>query len=428
MIGSRLNSAISPVTTTSIIFAILIFGPLTVNAQVAQKLQSIKGETKERNVPQRESIMGVKINDHVEALLGGFYAGAGIGVGVEVSTGEKIPMTELYARAILSIPRWYQVGELGANINGKNKTRGNVRFNYLRRRRDNFFGIGPHTNDNLETNFGIERRSYYGELIRTLISKDNNKLDAAIYLGVSNTGSFNGSDDSEPEIEKLYSGNPNTPDPKRWLPGLNENAKLLNYGVYGKWDRRNNDVGLTKGTYLFGRIASFDGLDNGNAFEDFGWVEYEADVRVYIPIKSEKTSVALRGFTDINSPKGNSQIPFYNMEWLGGRSFLRGFQNFRFRGNSILLFSGELRRTVYAKSETRGVDAILLTDGGQIWGDNRSKTDPTIIRNNDFNSSNWKIGAGAGVQFRLDKKTAFRLEVASSNESTRAYFSFARGF
>ena len=35
---------------------------------------------------------------------------------------------------------------------------------------------------------------------------------------------------------------------------------------------------------------------------------------------------------------------------------------------------------------TRGLDLIVFGDVGQVWGDNRSGIDPTILRNDDFDS------------------------------------------
>ncbi len=71
------------------------------------------------------------------------------------------------------------------------------------------------------------------------------------------------------------------------------------------------DCGLTRGAYFFGRIGSANGLEIKNTFSDYGWSFGELDGRVYIPLGSEKKSLALRGYSLLQSPKGGSQIPFY---------------------------------------------------------------------------------------------------------------------
>jgi hemolysin activation/secretion protein len=113
---------------------------------------------------------------------------------------------------------------------------------------------------------------------------------------------------------------------------------------------------------------------------------------------------------------------------MGGREYLRGYQSYRFRGHNMLLFSTELRRTVYSKTDTRGLDVFGFADSGQVWGDARSLTDPLILENRDFSSSNWHSGVGGGLQYRHSGTLAARLEVGHSNEGTIIYISMSRGF
>ena len=129
----------------------------------------------------------------------------------------------------------------------------------------------------------------------------------------------------------------------------------------------------------------------------------QLDARGYVPLFSDRTSLAVRAYSDLKSPKGGSQIPFYDLAIVGGRSYVRGFPDYRFRGNNSLLFSGELRQTVWRRTENQGLDVVGFADVGQVWGDNRSKTNPAVIQNDDFDSRNWRTGAGGGVQYRISK-------------------------
>ncbi|MBO0726281.1 MAG: BamA/TamA family outer membrane protein [Blastocatellia bacterium] len=113
---------------------------------------------------------------------------------------------------------------------------------------------------------------------------------------------------------------------------------------------------------------------------------------------------------------------------VSGWSYLRGFPNYCFRGDNSLLFSVELRRTVWRKSEYSGLDVIGFADAGQVWGDNRSQTAATIIGNKDFDSGNWRTSSGGGVQCRLSNISAFCVELGRSNERSLLYVSFSRGF
>ena len=206
------------------------------------------------------------------------------------------------------------------------------------------------------------------------------------------------------------------------------NAEIAHYGLYGEYDGRNNERGLTRGFYLYGMFGSWDGIDNGALFTDYGWLWAILDGKVYIPLGSDKTSFAARAFTSLENPKGGSQIPFYYQSFIGGRLYLRGFREFRFRGNNALVLQTELRQTVWTQSDIRGLDIHVFGDAGQVWGDNRSNTNPVVLANNGFRSRNWRFGVGGGLTYRYNRGIAVRVELGHSNETNLVYFSLTRGF
>ena len=382
--------------------------------------------SRDRLGPQQFSATAIKVVDHVNAVVGGFDQGAGFGFGMEVTTlkGGELKGFELYARALGST-RLYRAGDVGVRL-GTNKTNAEIWFNYTRRTRDNFFDFGSLTSEDSETNFGTERRSYNWVFSHKFASS----LVGGLYGAFSSTGAFRGEDDRDQPIDGLFSGNPGVATPTTFLPGFQQNARLVSYGAFAEVDLRNNERGLTKGGYFYGRFGGVDAVDTDNQFSDFGWNETELDGRVYIPVFSNKTSVALRGYAVLREPKGGSQIPFYEQAVYGGRSLGRGFTNARFRGNNAVLYSGEIRQTIWSMNDenTRGLDLIVFGDVGQVWGDSRSNIDPTILRNDDFDSRNYRTGAGGGVQYRLSKSVAFRFEIGASNERTLSYISLRPGF
>jgi hypothetical protein len=53
-----------------------------------------------------------------------------------------------------------------------------------------------------------------------------------------------------------------------------------------------------------------------------------------------KTSFAVRAYYRIEeAPRRRILIPFYDLAFLGGRSFVRGYDNYRFRANNLLFYS-----------------------------------------------------------------------------------------
>lgn len=376
-----------------------------------------------RNVPNREELTAINLRTkYMRGIVGGFEQGAGIAGGVQLISADTIPAVEFRA-TVLTSSRFYRRFAAEAylpNIRGS-RNHADVWFGYTWREND-FFGIGPRIPEDLRTNFAVEQRSYQGSLYRDL----TDHLQGGVYAGFTNSHSSGGKANGDTPIGENFSSIPDQVG--QWIPGYLSNTKILSYGGFLIYDTRDNADGLTRGINIYARAASDDGLDNHAAFADYGWIEGEVDVRGYIPLGSPRTSLALRSRGQFKEPKGGSQIPFYDLSWMGGREYLRGYQSYRFRGNNMLLFSTELRRTVVSKTDTRGLDVFGFADSGQVWGDARSLTDPLILENRDFSSSNWHSGVGGGLQYRHSGTLAARLEVGHSNEGTIIYISMSRGF
>jgi Omp85 superfamily domain len=381
-------------------------------------------ESRDRNAPRRDNLEAFRIVKHVNALVSGFEQGAGLGLGLELTTADKIPGVEFRGKFLIST-RFYRRLEAEAYIPtvGDKNTHADIWFGYIHRLQDNFFGLGPNTPREPETNYASEYRTYNAMLYRDFTPT----LQSGIFVSLINSDAYNGEDESEVPINVLYSGQPTVTPITRWLPGLNTNAKLISYGAFVEYNGRNNERGLTKGAYFYGRYASVDGLDN-DSFSDFGWNEISLDGRAYVPLGSDFTSVALRVFTEMLDTKGGSQIPFYFEPWLGGRSRVRGFDNYRFRANNSLIFSIEPRRTLWKQSETKGLDVFVFGDAGQVWGDSRSTTNPQVLANDKMNSSFWRFSVGGGAQYRLSKNFGVRIDIGTCNERNHVYFSVSRGF
>ena len=376
-----------------------------------------------RNGPKRESWSTINLGTkYVNGVFGGL---GGFGFGIQATTADTFRFVEFRVTALTStrLYRRFEVEAYFPEVVNKN-THADVWFDYTRRTRDNFFGIGPRIPNTSQTNFDLEERSYNA----TLYHDFARNMQVGGYFSVSNSATYRGQRDKDIPIDQLFSGDPNTIPVANWAPGLLANTEIVSYGGFAEFDRRNHSSGLTRGAYLYGRLGSAQGLKNETVFSDYGWLEAELDGRGYIPLGSDKTSLALRAYASLKNPRGGSQIPFYDLSFLGGRMYVRGFRSYRFRGNNAALGSAELRQTVWTQSEVRGLDVFAFGDAGQVWGDNRSRTDPTILANQEFDSSNWRASVGGGLQYRYSKGLAARIEFGHSNERNLFYFSISRGF
>jgi outer membrane protein assembly factor BamA len=382
-----------------------------------------------RNVPVREYLAAIDIPSEslntpyvqLKGLLGGFTQGAGIAGGVQVSTADAIPHLKLRANILTSSLLDQRLDlEAVLNTNG-NRNHLDTWFTYMKRQTD-FFGIGSGNSRPFRTNFDTDQRSYQASFYRDI----SRRLQGGVFAEVMNTHSGLGST-KNPAITEAFSDLPNQPG-VQWIPGFLSTTRILTYGGFIEYDARDKSVDLTRGFDFYSRITSNDGMESHAAFSDYGWLEGEFDARGYIPLGSSRTSLALRSRGQFKNPRGGSQIPFYDLSYLGGRDYVRGYDSYRFRGNDLLMFSTELRRTVYKKTDHRGMDVFAFADSGQTWGDTRSQIDPSILSIQHFSSSGWRSGVGGGLQYRHSHALAARLEAGRSNEGVKIYASISRGF
>jgi hypothetical protein len=382
-----------------------------------------------RDVPLRENLAAIDLHSknlykpyvRLKGIVGGFAQGSGIAGGVQVTTSNAIPHLQFRANFLVSTVLDRRVDlEAVLNTNG-NRNHVDAWFTYMKRSND-FFGIGPGSSDVFKNYFDTDQRSYQASFYRDF----TRQLQGGVFAQVMNTHSGLGTSQS-PAITDSFSGTPN-PDGQQWIPGLLSTTKILTYGGYVEMDARNKSKDLTRGYDVYVRVVSSDGLKTNADFSDYSWLEGEIDARGYIPLGSSRTSLALRTRGQFKNPRGGSQIPFYDLSYLGGREYVRGFDTYRFRGNDLLMFSTELRQTVYRKTDHRGVDVFAFADSGQTWGDARSALDTSILSIQQFSFSSWHSGVGGGIQYRHSTAFAARLEAARSNEGIKIYASISRGF
>jgi outer membrane protein assembly factor BamA len=382
-----------------------------------------------RGVPLRENLIAIDLHSknlykpyvRVKGIVGGFAQGAGIAGGAQVTTSKAIPHLQLRANFLVStvLDRRFDL-EAVVNTNG-NRNHVDAWFSYMKRSND-FFGIGPRSSDLFRNFFDTDQRSYQASFYRDI----TRQLQGGVFAQVMNTHSGLG-DIQNPAITDSFTASPDQSG-LQWIPGMLSTTKILTYGGYVELDARDKSKDLTRGYDVYVRAVSSDGMKTNAAFSDYAWLEGEIDARGYIPLGSSRTSLALRSRGQFKNPRGGSQIPFYDLSYLGGREYIRGYQTYRFRGNDLLMFSTELRQTVYKKTDHRGVDIFAFADSGQTWGDARSAIDTSILEIQHFSFGSWHSGAGGGIQYRHSTAFAARLEAARSNEGVKIYASISRGF
>ncbi len=358
-----------------------------------------------RQAPLRERVTPFSLRTpFVRGVLGGFEQGAGIGFGAQVTSAHLLQHVEFRATAFGST-RLYRRLELEALIPHAGSSRMHAAFRLADLRRDvDFAGIGPRSPATALTRFALAQRSYQGVLTRDLAEHLQGGLYAQRVSAMTSPGTA--AEDAPAAFDA-------------WLPGFLTRTRIRSFGAYVAFDNRDDRIGLTRGLNLYARVADAGGPGASAEAPTYGWREAELDIRGHIPLGGHRTSLLARARTQLKVPKGGGrQIPFHDLSYLGGRAYLRGYQSFRFRANSVLLLSSELQRTVREITPVRGVDLFASADAGQVWGEEDLAAGPRI----------WRTGFGGGLQYRHTRHLAARLEASWSAERTLAYASLSRGF
>ena len=121
--------------------------------------------------------------------------------------------------------------------------------------------------------------------------------------------------------------------------------------------------------------------------------------------RSEVPDFTFAAFSRTLQDPGADQIPFYDLSWLGGREYLRGYKSYRFRGNNVLLLSTELQQTVLRVTRVRGLDGVRLRRM-------RGRSGGTPIASVRQLATQ---GVGGGIQYR--HSTYFRPHGSKSSRS-----------
>lgn len=177
--------------------------------------------------------------------------------------------------------------------------------------------------------------------------------------------------------------------------------KLVGLNVTFQHDNRNSLLTPTKGHYFY--------FSNAINFSKQNYSKHILDLRIYKTW--HKITFSNRFYNELNS----NTPPFFDLAFLGGDKFVRGFYFGRFRDKHLSTLQTEIRFPVFWRI---GVS----TFGGF------SNLFPSF---NQFIISESKFNAGIGLRFLVDKKegTNLRFDYAiGSGKNSGFYISFGESF
>ena len=250
-----------------------------------------------------------------------------------------------------------------------------------------YFGIGMNTTLGNKTNYDF-RQPYASGLLEVWPARRYLVLRGG--LEFSQWEQKHGESSISPSVEQVYT--PLT------LPGLGTKTTYLHsQGTVG-FDWRTSP-GYTRRGGFYG-VTLHDYADRD---EKFGFREVDYDLIQHFPILREAWVISLRGRARTTYNKGDQQIPFFLLPYVGSGHTVRGFLSHRFHDQNALVLNAEWRIMV-----NRFMDTAFFYDAGKV-----------TARKEDLDFNGLKSAYGFGVRFHGPFATPLRIEVARSTEGTR---------
>ncbi|MFB3906581.1 MAG: BamA/TamA family outer membrane protein [Acidobacteriota bacterium] len=269
-----------------------------------------------------------------------------------------------------------------------------VDVNYFYFPQVRFFGFGPDSRRVDRTDFLLRTASY--EAVGGY--QINDWLGVSARAGLLQFDVDPGKDDRYTNTEILF---PN-------LPGLDHQPDFYRISSAVLADNRDRPADPHNGGaagFLFSHYRDKDG-------RQFEFNRYALDLRQYLPVDPLLSVIAVRFFSSVDDPVGQSRIPFYLTEWLGGGSTLRGFSRQRFRDRNLLLFNGEFRTHV-----TDELELVVFYDTGKVFSDL-----------DDYSFKRLEKGYGGGFRLKGGTILFLRFDVGHSQEGTQLHVDIGPAF
>ena len=244
---------------------------------------------------------------------------------------------------------------------------------------DQYYGIGANTPEEHKTIYNSNRFLFEGHALKRI----KNKLFAGPGLKYSNYWN----------VEPLAL--------TQAFPEL-ANGNTFGLGLSLLKDTRDNLITPTDGFFL--------NINPVYNFSKDNYTELILDARYYKTWKN-KFTLATRFVNDLNFGK----VPFYDLAYLGGDKFVRGFYYGRFRDNHLSSLQTEFRTP------------LIWRFGLAAFGGVSNLYSAT----NTFGSETTKLNYGMGLRFMIDRKdkTNLRFDYAmGSGNNSGFYIAFGESF
>lgn len=256
-----------------------------------------------------------------------------------------------------------------------------------------FFGVGPYSSKDNQTNF---RREFTSAHLDTTAHLFRHKLEAGYTLGGLLVNVGPGNDSSYPSSDALFT-EANT-------PGLTHQTNFIT-GT-GHLALNLTQPGFSNPTGLRVEAADTQFFDQGNTHDSFHLLDTQATYSR--PFLNGMRAVVFHVRNQSTFHDDGQTVPFYLQPTIGGPNDLRGYNRYRFYDNNASVASAEYRWPV---SQT--VEFAAFGDGGNVY------SRPGLI-----GLRNARGDGGFGIRIKAKDQTVLRFDVGISPEGVKVWFVF----
>lgn len=325
----------------------------------------------------------------VDFRLGGL---PGLGGGlIAEHTSFLGPGNTLRVRASTTTRHDHRVGA-AARFGAERRGFVEVGAGYRQRPNVRYFGLGPETREEDES-FLHQETGWLGVSVRRPFGGESSVEANVEYTSVAAGAP---GERNDPPVEELFAPS--------LLPGYGRHS----YGVAvgGQWMHESGGLQSRPGRGGLERlrVSYFKSVDR----DDVRFWTLRGEAQRFLTLWRPLRVLALRGVASWIENAGDDPVPLARLNSNDDPDLLRGYDDFRWRDRGILIGTAEYRWPVWAhqRSLGPGVDAYLLTDVGQVFGD----ADQIALRQ-------MTVSYGGGLRVESGRGFVFRVEYARSDET-----------
>ncbi|MBW3660884.1 MAG: BamA/TamA family outer membrane protein, partial [Gemmatimonadetes bacterium] len=218
---------------------------------------------------------------------------------------------------------------------------------------DEFFGLGPDSDEDDESSFSWER--WGGRAIAGLPEMKTG-IKGNVHAGWQKSFVFEGDAIDQPDAVEVF--------PDIRLP----QHEIGSAGAAVGLDLRDAPGHPTRGVFLMGAADVYRSTDDF----DFEWLHWKAEAQAHLPLGSEWHILSFRATAEEADPsESDGVIPFEYLPTLGGSESLRGFDSWRWRDRAAVSGTVEFRYRIWQEHSpdpsTAGLfETALFYDVGQV--------------------------------------------------------------